>query len=210
MRYYIADCHFFHENINHRMDKRGFSDALEMNEYMIKRWNDKVRRNDEVVILGDLSLARADPTNEILGRLNGRLYLLVGNHDKWVRQSSANLGRFQWVKDYAEMADDGRKVVLSHYYIPTYNGQYRRNQDGTPKTWMLFGHVHNTLDMKYIDDYQDAVRKQVRKAEGYEGLQNVPSQAINCFCVYSDYTPLTLDEWIEIEKTRRERFPYQV
>ena len=35
MRYYIADCHFFHENINHRMDKRGFSDALEMNEYMI-------------------------------------------------------------------------------------------------------------------------------------------------------------------------------
>lgn len=210
MRYYIADCHFFHENINHRMDKRGFSDALEMNEYMIEKWNNKVRRNDEVVILGDLSLARADPTNEILGRLNGRLYLLVGNHDKWVRQSSANLGRFQWVKDYAEMADDGRKVVLSHYYIPTYNGQYRRYQDGTPKTWMLFGHVHNTLDMKYIDDYQDAVRKQVRKAEGYEGLQNVPSQAINCFCVYSDYTPLTLDEWIEVEKTRRERFPYQV
>ena len=194
MRYYIADCHFFHENINHRMDKRGFSDALEMNEYMIKKWNNKVRRNDEVVILGDLSLARADLTNEILGRLNGRLYLLVGNHDKWVRQSGANLGRFQWVKDYAEMADDGRKVVLSHYYIPTYNGQYRRNQDGTPKTWMLFGHVHNTLDMKYIDDYQDTVRKQVRKAEGYEGLQNVPSQAINCFCVYSDYIPLTLDE----------------
>lgn len=191
------------------MDKRGFSDALEMNEYMIKKWNNKVRRNDEVVILGDLSLARANPTNEILGRLNGRLYLLVGNHDKWVRQSGANLGRFQWVKDYAEMADDGRKVVLGHYYIPTYNGQYRRNQDGTPKTWMLFGHVHNTLDMKYIDDYQDTVRKQVRKAEGYEGLQNVPSQAINCFCVYSDYTPLTLDEWIEIEKTRRERFPYQ-
>ena len=210
MRYYIADCHFFHENINHRMDNRGFSNAEEMNEYMIKKWNGKVRRNDEVVILGDLSLARAEPTNEILKRLNGRLYLLVGNHDKWVKQPGANLSRFQWVKDYAEMADDGRKVVLCHYYIPTYNGQYRRDKNGIPKTWMLFGHVHNTLDMKYIDDYQDRVRKQERKAEGYDGVQNVPSQAINCFCMYSDYEPLALDEWIELEKTRRERFPYQI
>ena len=108
------------------------------------------------------------------------------------------------------MTDDGRKVVLCHYYIPTYNGQYRRDKDGTPKTWMLFGHVHNTYDMKYIDDYQDMVRKQERKVEGYDGLQNVPLQAINCFCVFSDYEPLTLDEWIELEKTRRERFSYQI
>ena len=75
---------------------------------------------------------------------------------------------------------------------------------------MLFGHVHNTYDMKYIDDYQDMVRKQERKVEGYDGLQNVPLQAINCFCVFSDYEPLTLDEWIELEKTRRERFSYQI
>ena len=209
MRYYIADCHFFHENINHRMDNRGFANATEMNEYMIEKWNNKVRRNDEVVILGDLSLGRAEPTNKILERLKGRIYLLIGNHDKWVKQSGANLNRFQWIKDYAEMGDDGRKVVLSHYYIPTYNGQYRRDSEGNPKTWMLFGHVHNTLDMKYIDDYQDTVRKQVRKAEGYDGIQNVPSQAINCFCVFSNYEPLTLNEWIELEKTRRERFPYQ-
>jgi hypothetical protein len=25
---------------------------------------------------------------------------------------------------------------------------------------------------------------------------------INCFCMYSDYTPLTLDEWIMNEKAR--------
>ncbi|MBR1670849.1 MAG: hypothetical protein IJ695_09135 [Butyrivibrio sp.] len=43
MIYYIADCHFFHEALNTRMDERGFAGAEEMNEYMIKRWNDKVR-----------------------------------------------------------------------------------------------------------------------------------------------------------------------
>ena len=54
-RYYIADLHFYHEAMNERMDCRGFGSVEEMNEYMISRWNDRVRKNDEVVILGDLS-----------------------------------------------------------------------------------------------------------------------------------------------------------
>ncbi|WP_242744607.1 hypothetical protein [Allobaculum sp. Allo2] len=52
MRYYIADCHFFHRSLLTKMDQRGFESAEEMNEYMIERWNQKVKRNDEVVILG--------------------------------------------------------------------------------------------------------------------------------------------------------------
>ena len=32
----------------------------------------------------------------------------------------------------------------------------------------------------------------------------IPSNMINCFCMYSDYTPLTLDEWITCDKKRRE------
>lgn len=34
-------------------------------------------------------------------------------------------------------------------------------------------------------------------------LEGVPCQLINCFCMYSDYVPMTLDEWIEIDKQRR-------
>ena len=34
MRYYIADPHFFHGNLNTKMDRRGFADAEEMNGYM--------------------------------------------------------------------------------------------------------------------------------------------------------------------------------
>lgn len=26
---------------------------------------------------------------------------------------------------------------------------------------------------------------------------------INCFCMFSDYTPLSLDEWIEVDARRR-------
>ena len=34
MRYYIADCHFFHEALNREMDHRGFASVEEMNEYL--------------------------------------------------------------------------------------------------------------------------------------------------------------------------------
>ena len=33
MRYYIADLHFCHENLNTRMDCRGFESGEAMNEY---------------------------------------------------------------------------------------------------------------------------------------------------------------------------------
>ena len=51
MRYYIADLHFYHENLNTKMDCRGFENVDEMNEYMIEKWNKKVRTCDEVVII---------------------------------------------------------------------------------------------------------------------------------------------------------------
>ena len=53
MRFYIADLHFCHSNLNQHMDRRGFESGEAMNEYMIKQWNSRVRPGDEVVILGD-------------------------------------------------------------------------------------------------------------------------------------------------------------
>ena len=78
MRYYIADCHFFHKKLNDNMDCRGFASVEEMNVYMLKKWNAKVRSEDEVVILGDLSLGKAEETKELLNRLHGQLYLIIG------------------------------------------------------------------------------------------------------------------------------------
>ena len=33
----------------------------------------------------------------------------------------------------------------------------------------------------------------------------IPCNMINCFCMFSDYIPLTLDDWIRLDKGRRER-----
>lgn len=66
MRYYISDLHFSTESLNTQMDCRGFKDAAQMNAYMIKQWNSRVRPKDEVVILGDFSVGKAKETNECI------------------------------------------------------------------------------------------------------------------------------------------------
>ena len=94
MRYYIADSHFFHGALNTKMDHRGFGDVEEMNAYMLKKWNDRVRKNDDVIILGDLSWGKAEETNELLEKLNGRLFLIQGNHDRFLKNKKYNADRF--------------------------------------------------------------------------------------------------------------------
>ena len=203
MRYYIADPHFFHGALNTKMDRRGFESVEAMNEYMLRQWNRKVRKNDEVVILGDLSWGKAEETNELLERLNGRLYLIQGNHDRFLKNKDYNAGRFVWIKPYEELQDNKRKVILCHYPIMCYNGQYRVDENGNPKVYMLYGHVHDTQDQRLLERFQ-AITRETASVSPDGTARQIPCNMINCFCMYSDYMPLTLDEWIECERRRME------
>ena len=200
MIYYIADCHFFHEALNTKMDMRGFSDGEEMNEYMIKKWNERITASDTVIVVGDLSLGKAPETNELLNRLKGKICLIVGNHDKYLKSPKFDLSRFEWIDNYREITDSQKQVVLSHYPIMFYNGQYRLRHNKTPKTYMLYGHVHETRDEVLLQRFI----KEVQSTEYYpihsEHQSLIPCNMINCFCMRSDYTPLTLNEWIELNK----------
>jgi len=201
MRYYIADCHFFHRSLLTKMDCRPFDDVLQMNEVMIAAWNRKVRTNDEVVIIGDLSYGTLDETLDLLNKLNGHLYLIKGNHDNYVKDLEF-ASRFEWIRDYVELNDNKRKIVISHYPIVCYNGQYRLDENGIPKTYMLYGHVHNTMDEEILNDYIKKVR--LIKRVGPDGIErHIPCQMINCFCMFSNYEPLTIEEWIINDRLRR-------
>ena len=210
MRYYISDLHFYHKGMNESMDCRGFSSVEEMNEAMIERWNSKVKRQDEVVILGDLSFGTAEETNQLLERLNGKLYLIYGNHDRYVNAKGFNAFRFKWIKPYAELSDDKRKVILCHYPVFCYNGQYKMDEEGNPKSYMLYGHVHNSEDEVLINRFIEITKSTFREIKGKEGEHPIPCNMINCFCMFSGYTPLSLDEWIEVDRRRRENLTQDV
>ena len=196
MRYYISDLHFYHDTLNRAMDHRGFRDEQDMNEYMIHQWNSRVRKNDEVVVLGDLSMENWEKTKEVLDQLKGKIYLIQGNHDRFVKDKNFDASRFIWVRSYAEMHDNGRKIILSHYPVLCYNGQNRLSKHGNPKTFMLHGHVHDTLDQRLLEQFQQITRGTLR------GELPIPCNLLNCFCMYSNYIPLGLDEWIEYHENK--------
>lgn len=111
----------------------------------------------------------------MLYQLNGKKYLILGNHDKPTEEMKAC---FQWVKDYAVIKDDETQVVLSHYPIAHWYNQYRGAVH-------LYGHVHNTKDYQAFLQYAQICKNLAIPFESYN---------LGCMLYYMDYTPRTLDE----------------
>lgn len=77
--YIIGDQHFFHRNIL-EYTRGQFPDVFSMNQYIIKMHNEVVGMEDVVIFLGDFCFKNSH-ISEILERLNGHKYLILGNHD---------------------------------------------------------------------------------------------------------------------------------
>ena len=68
---------------------------------------------------------------------------------------------------------------------------------------MLYGHVHNTQDETLINRFIMEIRKTMVQSKHAESPEQIPCNMINCFCMFSNYQPMTLNEWIEIDRKRR-------
>ncbi|MDF2650900.1 MAG: metallophosphatase [Paenibacillus sp.] len=79
--FFISDHHFGHKQIIH-FESRPFIDVEEMTTVLIERWNSVVGKEDQVFHLGDFSFLNKDKTADIVGRLNGTKFLILGNHDR--------------------------------------------------------------------------------------------------------------------------------
>jgi len=146
--FFTADLHFGHHNIL-CYDSRPFLTIEEHDEVLIQNWNSVAPHDSKVFVLGDLFWSRNPDVNlGILKRLNGRIILVKGNHEKWLKkltpqQISLKIDK---VVDYLEIkvqdpeADNGRSqhIVMCHYAFLTWNRALRGS-------WNLFGHSHGNL-----------------------------------------------------------------
>lgn len=82
MRWFISDFHFGH-NKPFIYESRGFSSIEEHDEELIRRFNSIVNPKDVTYHLGDFCWMSV---NRYLSRLNGRLIIIYGNHDKTLRE----------------------------------------------------------------------------------------------------------------------------
>lgn len=138
-----SDLHFGHKNIlKFNPETRPYDNIEEHDEALIDNWNSVVGPNDVVWNLGDLSFHRNfNKTLDILGRLNGKHHLILGNHDQLLRkqrfreEAEKHLAS---ISDYHELRINKQKICMSHYSMRVWNCMHHG-------ALMLFGHSHGSL-----------------------------------------------------------------
>ena len=140
--WFTADSHIGHRNII-KYCQRPFMDVEEMNETLISNWNKVVGKNDYVFHLGDFSVGGAAEWTSLLDCLNGRIFLVLGNHDM-NNVDQGFMRRFEDVAMQMLITVGKQRVYLNHYPFLCYGGAYRG-------TWQLFAHVHTSSCMTGLD-----------------------------------------------------------
>lgn len=127
--WFTSDPHFGHQNII-KFCNRPWKTVEEMNEGLIANWNSVVKDDDIVFDLGDFAFAPNSKWKEILGRLRGHHYLILGNHDdsRWPGDKIMELFESVHYQMLLKI-DDKYKVILNHYPFLCYAGTYRNPED---------------------------------------------------------------------------------
>jgi calcineurin-like phosphoesterase family protein len=170
-----SDTHFGHVNICNFTNYDGspvrpWDSVEEMDEEMVKRWNDTVGPKDKVYHLGDVVINRK--SLQILDRLNGDKVLIKGNHDIFP------------LKDYVKYFRDIRAYhvmngcILSH--IPVHKESIARF--GTN----IHGHTHGNRVRKL---------RGVNVKTGELLYSDVIDPDYFCVCVeQTDYRPISFED----------------
>lgn len=150
MIWFISDTHFFHKDVI-SFCNRPFTDLNHMHEVLIKNWNDRVRPEDTIYVLGDMSFGSYKDFEPITKQLQGKKFLIRGNHDKLSEGQYNKLGFTVYHELKMKLA--GHMVRLSHYpyALPwykrpfAYKSELRYMEKRPPKIegeWLLHGHSH--------------------------------------------------------------------
>lgn len=133
--FFTSDTHLGHFNIC-KYCHRPFQSRSEMDQALIKNWNEVVPEDGIVVHCGDFMLPHNEDIkeyNRYLYQLNGRILLLRGNHDRadldWENE------KLIAVRDNALIYVDGVKIYAQHYPCASFNGDYH-----------VYGHIHTLAD----------------------------------------------------------------
>ena len=134
-----SDTHFGHDR-EFIWKVRGFNSVEEMNETIVQKWNEIVSTEDDVYILGDVILG--DPSNiEYVKRLNGKLHIVLGNHDTSKRE-----GMYRSLPNVIEVAEVGiRLKYKKHHFVLTHYPMMTGNLEKESLKQMslnLYGHTH--------------------------------------------------------------------
>lgn len=152
--YFTSDLHFNH-NREFVWGSRGFSSIVEMNETIIRNWNNIVSNDDDVYVAGDIMLGGADGYEsgiELIKQLNGKIHIVAGNHDTDKRiELYKTLPNVVSVSQAERLKWNGYHFWVSHFPADTSN---LCKETLKQMTINISGHTHSNSkfykDIPYI------------------------------------------------------------
>lgn len=133
--FFTSDTHFGHAGAR-SFYGRPFTSTAEMDRALVEQWNDTVRADDTVWHLGDFALGpKPARVAELLAALHGTKHLIAGNNDNAATRA---LPGWSSVADFREIEIGGRRLVLCHYPLRSWNGMAKGSLD-------LHGHSHGRM-----------------------------------------------------------------
>ena len=154
-----SDTHFGHQNII-KYCNRPYKSVKEMNDDMIKKWNNTVSKNDKVFHLGDIGFGEPHELYEIIHQLNGYKILIRGNHDKAFSDSTLKTFGFKEIYKYPIVLEE--EYILSHYKLQLVLGSDMKN---------IFGHSHNKDNFNNGNYYNACVENNNYKPKMFHDIK---------------------------------------
>lgn len=177
---FTSDLHLGHKNIIDACG-RPFENIKEMNEFLIKKWNHKVKYEDEVYILGDLSYRSGVSAASYLAQMKGKKHLIVGNHDyQWQKMIQDMSKYFVSVSDMEVIKIDKKLITLCHYPMLEWNGSRHASKQEDAISWLIHGHIHNS-----------------KEGFTYQFIKEHLPCALNAGVDINDFEPVTFEELLE-------------
>jgi calcineurin-like phosphoesterase family protein len=133
--WFISDTHFNHPSIIIH-SRRPFYNIEDMNEWIIKEWNKKISKSDTIYHLGDFAFGKLDEIKKIRYRLNGKINLILGNHD-YKNHIQRLSDCFTDICDLKTIKINKQKIILCHYSMNVWDSSHYNS-------WHLYGHSHGT------------------------------------------------------------------
>ena len=112
--------------------------------------------------------------------------LIRGNHDP-KQFGKATEQYFQDIRDYMEITDGDKHMILCHYPMPFHHYGF------AGKCWMLYGHVHTTGEYEYLEK----LRGDIKAGWKQQGDPRPNFVNVGCMMPWMNYTPRTLEEILE-------------
>lgn len=140
---FISDTHFGHLNII-KYCNRPFLNTLEMDNFIIEKWNKTISKEDRVFFLGDFALTSRERIKELLSIINGYKILIIGNHDKRISKKFWLENGFKIATKKILYIDKNKYYILTHKKIEHNNEILKyitKKYNTTPIN--IHGHSHN-------------------------------------------------------------------